>query len=139
MLALSRSASFILSWCFLITNLCPTDHSVTATAPYKNHTSCPHFFQFISDDTVLVPDPMYCTVPCCTMWLSFATLPCHCLEEKQSCLYFCLSSPWLSLASLCLSSPQFSALFFVFPTILSLLSHPGMQVTYELSLSMHHS
>lgn len=117
LLALSRSAFFILSWCFWLLTV-SDDHSVTATAPIVPPIHFLPTFSNSSDDAVLVLDPMYCTVSCCTMWLSFATLPVIVLEEKQSCLYFYLSFSIAlsgsSLASLCLPlSLQFSVLFFV--------------------------
>lgn len=83
-------------------------------------------------------------------------IACHCLEEKQSCLSLslclCLSlfntpsiplsvssvSPLLSRFSLSPSqSSVLRSLLCVFSTILSLLSRPGMRVTYQFSLSMH--
>ena len=95
------------SFLFSITYLCPTDHSVTATAPYKNHTSCPHLFQLISDDTckssgscVLYSTLSYNVAVLC--YIAFVIV----LKEKQSCLDLCLSSLFgslwlLSVSSLC--------------------------------------
>lgn len=162
LLALSRFASFMLSWCSLLN--VSNDHSVNATTPFLDLLthSCPHF-QFICLHTVSVLNPLYCTVSCCTMWLSFATLPVIVWKRRRASspsLSFCLSvflsplllffypsaslvSPLLSRLSLSLSlsvslsvlSSSLSSLCFF--TILSLLSRPGMQVTYEFSLSMH--
>lgn len=94
-------------------------------------------------------------------------IACHCLEEKQSCLslsiYIFLSLSVFVFLSLSLTlflsldlsvssvSPLLSrfllspsqasvlrSLLCVFFTILSLLSRPGMQVTYEFSLLVYH-
>lgn len=101
---------------------------------------------------------MYCTVSWCTMWLSFATLliivwkrsraaspSLFLLSLSSSHTFFlslslslkCLRS---CLASFCPSPSQASvlrSLLCVFFTILFLLSRPGMQVTYEFSLSVY--
>lgn len=74
-------------------------------------------------------------------------IACHCVEEKQSCLFPPCLSRSLSLSPSCLwsfflLSLRLSALPLGSPfsslccsTILSLLSGPGMQLTYGLSLS----
>ncbi len=135
-LVLSRSASFMLSWCSLLN--VSNDHSVIChnTLLEPSIHSCPHF-QFIWLHTVSVMNPMYCTVSCCTMWLSFATLPvivwkrsraaslsfylslsfsiCLCLFLSLSLALSVLSLHLSCLASLCLPlSLQFFVLFFVF-------------------------
>lgn len=95
---------------------------------------------------------MYCTVSCCTMWLSFATLPVIVWKRSRAAsvsfsLSVCLSASlslflslplslsflYLSLQCLHSLSPAQSSVLlsllcvFFFSTILYLLSRPGMQ------------
>lgn len=118
LLALSRFASFMLSWCFLLSvqwSLCSCHN--TSLDPLLS-TFQIHFFLH----TVSVMNPLYCTVSCCTMWLSFATLPVIVWKRRRAASpslsfpsFRSLSVPSVSsVAPLCLPSPQFFVLFFVF-------------------------
>lgn len=156
-LVLSRSASFMLSWCSLLN--VSNDHSVIATK-HPIRTLDPLLSTFpIHFDYTLYQLWILCIVQYLVVQCGCPLLHCLSLSGREAELplsfslsfslflslswlllsfYLSLSSvSALCLASLCLRlfSSSFSSL--CFSTILSLLSSPGMQVTYEFSLSMH--
>lgn len=134
------SNSFMLSWCSLLN--VSNDHGTFFGSFLSTFPT--HF-----DNTLLsVIDPMYCTVSCCTMWLSFATLPVIVWKRHRAAsVFLSLSLSLCGSASACLLSVlSFSSLSSSFSSTFSslcsstiflfLLSRPGMRVTYGFSLSM---
>lgn len=134
LLALVLSCSFMLSWCSLLN--VSNDHCNCHNTLLEPSVHSGVHFQFIRLHTVSLMNPMYCTVSCCTMWLSFATLPVIVWKRSRAAYFYISLSIYISLSLYFLSGSDFSSAVSLLLPRLSL--SPSLQFFVLFFVFLHH-